>query len=83
MVFVPIFSLGIKKSVASQTTVLAAPLETDTIDRCIDEELERITTLTTPLLHVNGTMGSSLSMWEMGEDDVSVCQHCGSLQRAR
>ncbi len=35
------FSLGIKKSVASQTTVLATAAETDTIDRCIDEELER------------------------------------------
>ncbi len=34
------FSVGIKKSVASQT-IHATPPETDAIDRCIDEELDR------------------------------------------
>ena len=70
---------SIKKSVASQTFLAAT--ETDKIDLCIDEEYEERPS--TPFLanHING-MGSgcsSLSIW----DDVDVCQHCGSLLRAR
>jgi hypothetical protein len=69
--------LGIKKSVASQTFKTAS--EADKIDIYIEEEYEERAAAATLLTkHVNG-MGSTLSIW----DDVDVCQHCGSLLRAR
>ena len=75
--------LGFKKSVASQTLIV----DTDIIELCTsaaatDDDVDVVNVKPNIDIEIENGIASSLSMWEMGED-LNVCRHCGSLQRAR